>query len=69
MLATIMIASREKTFFGVWLGSTTGQVVSNALAIAAAAVGRGIDFHGQAFGTYGQGENKNTQEANDESGD
>ena len=33
MLATIMIASREKNFAGVWLGSTTGLLSSNALAI------------------------------------
>ena len=33
MLATVMIASREKNFVGVWLGSTTGLVVANALAI------------------------------------
>jgi len=33
MLATIMIASREKNFAGVWLGSTTGLLASNALAI------------------------------------
>ena len=44
----------------------THQVIDET---AAEAVGRRIDFHGQAFGTYGQGENKNTQEANDESGD
>jgi len=33
MLATIVIASREKNFAGVWLGSTTGLLSSNALAI------------------------------------
>jgi len=33
MLATIMIASRERDFWGVWLGSTFGLVSANALAI------------------------------------
>lgn len=33
MLATIMIASRERNFLGVWLGSTAGLVSANALAI------------------------------------
>lgn len=33
MLATIMIASRERSFLGVWLGSTVGLVSANALAI------------------------------------
>jgi putative Ca2+/H+ antiporter (TMEM165/GDT1 family) len=33
MLATIVIAGREKNFMGVWLGSATGLVASNALAI------------------------------------
>ena len=33
MLATIMIASHERNFIGVWLGSTTGLLSSNALAI------------------------------------
>ncbi len=33
MLATIMIASREKNLIGVWLGSTAGLLSSNGLAI------------------------------------
>ena len=33
MLATIVIAGREKSLMGVWLGSATGLVSSNALAI------------------------------------
>jgi putative Ca2+/H+ antiporter (TMEM165/GDT1 family) len=33
MLATIMIASRERNFVGVWLGSTSGLALSNMLAI------------------------------------
>ncbi len=33
MLATIMIASRERNLLGVWLGSTLGLVSANALAI------------------------------------
>ena len=32
MLATVMIASRERNFWGVWLGSTFGLVSANALA-------------------------------------
>ncbi len=35
MLATIAIASRDKHYFAVWLGSTLGLVTSNALAIIA----------------------------------
>jgi putative Ca2+/H+ antiporter (TMEM165/GDT1 family) len=34
MIATVVIASREKNFLGVWLGSTTGMVAANAIAIA-----------------------------------
>jgi putative Ca2+/H+ antiporter (TMEM165/GDT1 family) len=41
MLATVAIASREGAFFQVWLGSSLGLVVSNALAI----------FAGRAVGT------------------
>ena len=33
MLATVMIASRERNFFAVWVGSTMGLVLANALAI------------------------------------
>ncbi len=33
MLATITIASQQKSFVGVWLGSTLGMVVSDGLAI------------------------------------
>jgi len=35
MLATIAIASRDKNYFAVWLGSTLGLIVSNCLAIIA----------------------------------
>ena len=35
MLATIAIASRDKNYFAVWLGSTLGLVASNCLAIVA----------------------------------
>ncbi len=34
MLATITIASQEKSFIGVWLGSTVGMVLADGLAIA-----------------------------------
>lgn len=33
MLATVTIASREMEFIGVWLGSTFGMVVADAIAI------------------------------------
>ena len=33
MLATVIIASRERNFIGVWVGSTMGLVLANALAI------------------------------------
>jgi Ca2+/H+ antiporter, TMEM165/GDT1 family len=33
MLATIVIASRQQNFFGVWFGSTTGMMLANGLAI------------------------------------
>jgi putative Ca2+/H+ antiporter (TMEM165/GDT1 family) len=33
MLATVLVASRERDFVGVWLGSTLGLVIANALAI------------------------------------
>jgi putative Ca2+/H+ antiporter (TMEM165/GDT1 family) len=33
MLATIAIASRDKNYFAIWLGSTLGLIVSNCLAI------------------------------------
>lgn len=35
MLATVAIASRDKNYVAVWLGSTLGLVVSNSLAIIA----------------------------------
>lgn len=35
MLATIAIASRDKNYFAVWLGSTLGLIASNCLAIIA----------------------------------
>lgn len=35
MLATIAIASRDKNYFAIWLGSTLGLVASNCLAIVA----------------------------------
>jgi Ca2+/H+ antiporter, TMEM165/GDT1 family len=33
MLATVMVASQQRNFFGVWLGSSLGLLASNALAI------------------------------------
>jgi putative Ca2+/H+ antiporter (TMEM165/GDT1 family) len=33
MLATITIASQDRSFVGVWLGSTLGMVVADGLAI------------------------------------
>jgi putative Ca2+/H+ antiporter (TMEM165/GDT1 family) len=33
MLATVMVASQQRNFIGVWLGSTMGLVLANALAI------------------------------------
>ncbi len=35
MLATVAIASRDKNYFAIWLGSTLGLVASNCLAIVA----------------------------------
>jgi putative Ca2+/H+ antiporter (TMEM165/GDT1 family) len=35
MLATVMVASQQRNFLGVWLGSTLGLMASNALAILA----------------------------------
>lgn len=33
-LATVSLASREKSFTGVWLGSTLGMVLADAIAVA-----------------------------------
>ncbi len=33
MLATIAIASEQKDFYGVWIGSTIGMVLADGLAI------------------------------------
>ena len=33
MLATITIASKQKSFAGVWIGSTLGMVIADGLAI------------------------------------
>lgn len=33
MLATVMIATRERSFFSVWFGSTAGMALANGLAI------------------------------------
>ncbi len=33
MLATVTIASQQKSFIGVWLGSTIGMVIADGLAI------------------------------------
>jgi putative Ca2+/H+ antiporter (TMEM165/GDT1 family) len=33
MLATITIASEQKNFVGVWLGSTIGMVLADGIAI------------------------------------
>ena len=33
MLATMMIAGRQRSFIGVWLGATAGMVLANGLAI------------------------------------
>jgi putative Ca2+/H+ antiporter (TMEM165/GDT1 family) len=33
MLATVTIASQQKSFVGVWLGSTVGMVIADGLAI------------------------------------
>jgi Ca2+/H+ antiporter, TMEM165/GDT1 family len=33
MLATVTIASQQKSFIGVWLGSTLGMVIADGLAI------------------------------------
>lgn len=33
MLATVMVASQQRNFLGVWLGSTLGLLASNILAI------------------------------------
>lgn len=38
MLATITIASEQKDFYGVWLGSTIGMVLADGLAIIAGKV-------------------------------
>jgi len=35
MLATVAIASRDKNYFAVWLGSTLGLIVSSVLAVIA----------------------------------
>ena len=35
MLATVAIASRDKNYFAIWLGSTLGLIVSSVLAIIA----------------------------------
>ena len=39
MLATITIASQQREFLGVWLGSTVGMVAADGIAIA---VGKGM---------------------------
>jgi putative Ca2+/H+ antiporter (TMEM165/GDT1 family) len=33
MLATVMVASQQRSFWGVWLGSTSGLLISNVLAV------------------------------------
>jgi putative Ca2+/H+ antiporter (TMEM165/GDT1 family) len=42
MLATVMVASRERSFIAVWLGSTVGLFLANALAIM---VGKALGKH------------------------
>ena len=39
MLATVAIASQERSFIGVWLGSTVGMVTADGLAVV---VGHGL---------------------------
>ena len=52
MLATIVIAGREKSFAGVWLGSSAGLVSSNALAIVIGNVlGKNLPDKALKYGT------------------
>jgi putative Ca2+/H+ antiporter (TMEM165/GDT1 family) len=52
MVATIMVASRQKSFLSVWLGSATGLVASNALAIVVGnALGKKLPDKALKYGT------------------
>jgi putative Ca2+/H+ antiporter (TMEM165/GDT1 family) len=52
MLATVMVASQQRNFVGVWLGSTLGLMASNALAIIAGKLmGRRLPEKNLRYGT------------------
>lgn len=52
MLATVMVASRERNLIGVWLGSTLGLICANALAIIVGkALGKHLPDKALKFGT------------------